>query len=248
MRRTRVLDDEVFEFQQFTIHQGHAAMKVGTDSDLLGALSAGGNRVLDIGTGTGVLALMMAQRYPEARVTAVEIDDLAVLDAARNFSESRFADRIELVHASFQDFLSNCEAGGSAQFDAVVCNPPYFERSLECPSESRTRARHTSSLPFSVLIFGSYRLLNDGGSLSVCIPPEVMDDFLAQCRQTGFYLQHLYKIKTVPEKQPKRFILICRKGKEQETTEHVFCMRNSDRTRSEWYRALMQDFLICGEL
>ena len=248
MKRTRVVDDEVFNFQQFVIHQGHAAMKVGTDSDLLGALSEGGSRVLDIGTGTGVLALMMAQRFPEAQITAVEIDDLAVLDAARNFSESRFANRIELVHASFQDFLSSCETGGAAPFDAVVCNPPYFERSLECPSESRTRARHTSSLPFSVLIDGSYRLLHDGGTLSVCIPPEVMDDFLSQCRQTGFSLQHLYKIKTVPEKQPKRFILVCRKGEEQETVEHVFCMRNSDRTRSEWYRALMQDFLICGEL
>ena len=105
MTSALVLEDEIFEFQQFTIHQGHAAMKVGTDSDLLGALAQGGDRVLDVGTGTGVLSLMAAQRYPQAHITAVEIDDLAVLDASRNFSESRFADRIELVHASFQDYL-----------------------------------------------------------------------------------------------------------------------------------------------
>ena len=81
-----------FRFQQFTIHQSHAAMKVGTDSDLLGALSVGGERILDIGTGTGVLALMMAQRCPEARITAAEIDGDAVIDARRNFQESPFAD------------------------------------------------------------------------------------------------------------------------------------------------------------
>lgn len=249
MRRTRVLEDEIFQFQQFTIHQGHAAMKVGTDSDLLGALAQGGDRVLDVGTGTGVLSLMAAQRYPQAHITAVEIDDLAVLDASRNFSESRFADRIELVHASFQDYLDRFDKSGNAQhFDAVVCNPPYFDRSLECPSDSRTRARHTSSLPFSVLIEGSYQLLRDGGTLSVCIPPEVMSDFQTQCRQVGFSLQHLYKIKTVPEKQPKRFILVCRKGEVTQTVEQVCCMRNSDRTRSDWYLDLMKDFLICGKL
>lgn len=249
MRRTRVLEDEIFEFQQFTIHQGHAAMKVGTDSDLLGALAQGGDRVLDVGTGTGVLSLMVAQRYPQAHITAVEIDDLAVLDASRNFSESRFADRIELVHASFQDYLDGFDQSGNVPlFDAVVCNPPYFDRSLECPSDSRTRARHTSSLPFAVLIAGSYRLLRDNGSLSVCIPPEVMTDFLTQCRQVGFSLQYLYKIKTVPEKQPKRFILVCRKGEVAQTIEQVCCMRNSDRTRSDWYLDLMKDFLICGKL
>ncbi|MBQ1633708.1 MAG: methyltransferase, partial [Bacteroidaceae bacterium] len=118
-----------FRFQQFTIHQSHAAMKVGTDSDLLGALSVGGERILDIGTGTGVLALMMAQRCPEARITAVEIDGDAVIDARRNFQESPFADRITLLHTSFQQYLEDF-AGTSAQeapaFDSVVCNPPYF--------------------------------------------------------------------------------------------------------------------------
>ena len=84
---------DFFQFKQFHIHQEHAAMKVGTDSDLLGALAAGGKRILDVGTGTGVLALMMAQRFSDATITAVEIDDNAVLDAQRNFEESRFADR-----------------------------------------------------------------------------------------------------------------------------------------------------------
>ena len=90
-----------FRFQQFTIHQSHAAMKVGTDSDLLGALSVGGERILDIGTGTGVLALMMAQRCPEARITAVEIDGEAIIDARRNVQGGPVADRHTLLHTSF---------------------------------------------------------------------------------------------------------------------------------------------------
>ena len=97
---------DFFEFKQFTIDQRNAAMKVGTDSDLLGALAAGGTHILDIGTGTGVISLMLAQRCPDATITAVEIDDHAIIDAATNFAASAWADRLSLVHASFQDFFA----------------------------------------------------------------------------------------------------------------------------------------------
>ncbi len=83
------MKDSVFHFQQFDIHQSHAAMKVGTDGDLLGALSLGGSRILDIGTGTGVLSLMLAQRYPNAIITAIEIDADAVLHARHHFAQSK---------------------------------------------------------------------------------------------------------------------------------------------------------------
>ena len=189
-------------------------MRVGTDSDLLGALSAGGSNVLDIGTGTGVLSLMLAQRYPEARITAIEIDDGAILDASRNFAESRFASRIDLHHVSFQDYLSQAT---ESHFDSIVCNPPYFHRSLECGSTSKTRARHTSSLPFPVLIQGAARLLLPSGRFSVCLPPEVLDLFIAHCHQAGLLPEHLYRIHTIPSKPPKRFVLICRKSTESNT-------------------------------
>ena len=238
--------DCYFDFQQFRIHQNHAAMKVGTDSDLLGALCATGRRILDVGTGTGVLALMMAQRCADAQITAVEIDDGAVIDAKRNFEESRFGSRITLVHSSFQDFVA-AQQPGAAPFDCVVCNPPYFDRSLECPDQSRTRARHTSSLPFAVLIEGAFGLLEPEGVFSVCIPPEVLEDFVSLCRRAGFWLQAQYCIKTIPEKGPKRFVVVCRKGEVAAPRQEVYCMRNSDRTRSPWYRELMKDFLLCGE-
>lgn len=229
----------VFEFKQFSIHQEHSGMKVGTDSDLLGTLSAGGNRILDIGTGTGVLALMLAQRCPNAQITAIEIDENAMLDATVNISESAFKDRISLHHISFQDFMKSDEL---PVYDSVICNPPYFDKSLECPDESRTRARHTSSLPFPVLVDGAYRLLEDGGVFSVCIPGEVLEDFKTECLLRGFWLKDIYKVKSVPDAEAKRYVLVHRKGRMIEPVEHECCMRNEDRTLSEWYLELMQDF------
>lgn len=234
---------DVFEYRLFCVVQKHAGMKVGTDADLLGTLSAGGKRILDIGTGTGVLSLMLAQRFPEAEITAVEIDDNAILDAKVNFQASPFADRITLVHASFQDFLADKKARGEVgEYDCIVCNPPYFDKSLENPDKSRMRARHTSSLPFRVLIEGAFDLLAPGGVFSVCIPPEVLSDFKSECIIDGFWLEDEYRIKSIPEKPAKRFVLVHRKGRVMQTRVHEHCMRNSDKSRSEWYVELMREF------
>jgi len=228
----------VFHYQQFDINQSHAAMKVGTDSDLLGTLGAGGNHILDIGTGTGVLSLMYAQRYPDAHITAVEIDENAIIDARQNFDASPFRERITLRHISFQNYLKEAE---KSQFDSVVCNPPYFDKSLECPDNSRTRARHTSSLPFPTLVRGAYDLLQSEGLFSVCIPPEVLTDFCAECLHAGFTLQDIFRIQTTPKRPVKRIVLVHRKGFST-TREHTFCMLNPDGSRSPWYLKLMSEF------
>ena len=234
--------NDFFEFKQFTIDQRHAGMKVGTDSDLLGTLAEGGRKILDIGTGTGVLSLMLAQRFPEAKITAVEIDDNAVMDAKANFEASKFKDRIELIHSSFQDYVKGVDKEVEDNlFDCIVCNPPYFDKSTESKDRSRTRARHTSSLPFSVLIEGAYSLLREGGVFSVCIPPEVLSGFSSQCIIEGFWPQFIYKVKSIPEKEPKRFVLVHNKNRVA-CEQFTFCMRNSDRSRSEWYKELMKDF------
>lgn len=235
----------VFRFKQFDICQEHAAQKVGTDSDLLGALAAGGNAILDIGAGTGVLSLMMAQRFPDARITAVEIDDNAMIDLRENVSASAFRDRIDILHGDFAKVSLEADS-----FDCVICNPPYFDLSLECPDKSRTRARHSSSLPFEDLIGGAYRLLKDDGVFSVCIPPEVETKFDSICRIEGFWLQDIYKIKSVPEKPAKRLIITYRKGRVDSPQEHIACMRDAinpgthERAVSQWYKDLMKDFLI----
>jgi len=220
-------------------------MKVGTDSDLLGTLGAGGGRMLDVGTGTGVLSLMMAQRYPDARITAVEIDDNAVLDARRNFAESPFAERIELLHTSFQNLMASV-GEETPRFDSVICNPPYFDKSLGCPDLGRSRERHSSSLPFDVLARGAYQLLAEGGLFSVCIPPEVLESFSAECLFAGFSLKTSYQIKSLPHKPPKRYVLVHQKGSVTQPETYTYCMRNADHTRSEWYLQLMKDFLVLG--
>ncbi|MCQ2288259.1 MAG: methyltransferase [Muribaculaceae bacterium] len=235
----------IFKYQQFSIQQQHAAMKVGTDSDLLGTLSAGGNRILDVGTGTGVLSLMLAQRYPEARITAIEIDDNAVVDATANFAASPMGERITLHHVSFQDYVPRARAEGlTGTFDAVVCNPPYFDMSLECPDDSRTRARHSSSLPFDVLATGAYELLAPGGLFSVCIPGEVLRKFKGECQLAGFSMEDLYRIKTLPQAHAKRFVLVMKKSTTGAAREHECTMLNEDGTRSPWYRAIMHGFLL----
>lgn len=234
------MSNNYFQFKQFTIHQSRAAMKVGTDAALLGTLAEGGNNILDIGAGTGIISLMMAQRFPEAKVTAVEIDDNALLDARDNFAASPFADRLTLHHAAFQDF-----ARQQLEYDCIVSNPPYFDESLENPDEGRTKARHTSSLSFHDLIGGAYRLLNDGGVFSVCIPPEVMKKFTAECLIVGFCLRDVYGIKSVPRKPlPKRYVLVYQKGSLCEPREHIFCMQNADGSRSDWYQELMKEFYL----
>lgn len=237
---------KAFKYQQFIINQEHAAMKVGTDSDLLGTLGAGGQRILDIGTGTGVLSLMYAQRYPDAQITAIEIDDNAVLDAGRNFSESPFGKRITLHHISFQDYLEKVKDSDTPLYDSVICNPPYFDKSLECPDLGRTRARHSSSLPFDTLTKGAFELLEDGGVFSVCIPPEVLDVFCKECQEAGFSLLTNYQIKSLPHNAPKRYVLVHKKGSVSETKTFTFCMRNEDHSRSDWYLELMKDFLVLG--
>lgn len=236
---------KVFKYQQFHIQQSHAAMKVGTDSDLLGTLGVGGERILDIGTGTGVLSLMYAQRYPNARITAIEIDDNAVIDASHNFSSSKFADRIELRHISFQDYILEMKnSDEKTRFDSIICNPPYFDKSLECPDEGRCRARHSSSLPFDVLAQGVNELLTDSGVFSVCIPPEVVETFSRQCQLAGLTLNTCYQVKSLPQNPPKRFVMVYRKGTAVEPQTHTFCMRNQDYSRTAWFLDLLKDFLV----
>ena len=234
-------NNEVFQYKQFTVCQKHAAMKVGTDADLLGTLAAGGHHILDIGTGTGIISLMMAQRFPDATIEAIDIDDNAIIDATENFANSPFASRLSLEKISFQDFLKR---NPEPIYDCIVCNPPYFDKSTESNDLSRTRARHTSSLPFSVLIEGAYKLLKDEGVFSVCIPPEVLEEFSAECIFKGFWLKAMYKVKSIPEKEPKRYILVHKKGCPVTPDIQTYCMRNSDKSRSAWYNDLLRDFHI----
>ena len=145
-----VLEMGNFQFKRFVIEQDLCAMKVGTDGVLLGAWADGGKRILDIGAGTGLIALMMAQRFTDALITGVELDGDACRQAMENVANSPFSDRVGLLNESIQCFAAKTEYQHT--FDAIVCNPPFFENSLRNRDEKETLARHNDLLPWTDLV------------------------------------------------------------------------------------------------
>lgn len=244
-------------------------MKVGTDGVLLGAWAQGGRRILDIGSGTGLISLMMAQRFPEAEVVGIDMDADACGQARENVMASPFRDRVEIECCRLQDFggagvsktaeaLEAAEAlkvdGGASEtagglkaagvFDAIVSNPPFFVDSLKNPDSKRTMARHTDSLPFRDLFAGVKRLLSDDGIFSAIVPVEVVEQFVAESCILGFYLIRKCGVKTVERKQPKRFMLSFAKHRISPYEEHVETMMDSHGNRSEWYRKITEEFYL----
>ena len=227
-----------FRFKQFEIEQDRCAMKVGTDGVLLGAWAQGGSRILDIGSGTGLISLMMAQRFPEADVVGIDMDADACGQARENVMASPFRDRVEIECCRLQDF------GASGVFDAIVSNPPFFVDSLKNPDSKRMMARHTDSLPFRDLFAGVKRLLSDDGIFSAIVPVEVVEQFVAESCILGFYLIRKCGVKTVERKQPKRFMLSFAKHRISPYEKHVETMMDSQGNRSEWYRKITEEFYL----
>ncbi len=222
--------------------QNRAAMKVGTDGCLLGALAEGGKRILDIGTGTGLLALMMAQRFADARVEAVEIDADAAADARANFSASPWHDRIRLSEGAFQNFRT--ARVGMVKFDSIVCNPPYFNSGPGCADESRCRARHSSGLTFGQLAEGVADLLAGNGVFSVVLPTDAYGQFVSECVKNGLWVKCRYDIRTVSHKPAKRTVLVLSHSQVGIPLHTAHSLRNADGTYSEWYCGLMDGFLL----
>lgn len=162
-----------FQFKEFGIRQEQCGMKVGTDGVLLGAWAWGGRRILDIGTGTGLIALMMAQRFGTAQVDAIDVDEDACRQASENIAASPFADRVSVACARLQDYNV-----GDALYDAIVSNPPFFLETLKSPDPQRAMARHADSLPFADLFAGVARLLSETGVFSVVVPVEAAESLM----------------------------------------------------------------------
>lgn len=163
-----------FKFKQFAVEQDDVAMKVGTDGVLLGAWARceGARRILDIGTGTGVIALQMAQRNPVAQVQAVEIDETAAKRARANFDLSPWAERLAVVQSAVQEFEP------TEKFDLIISNPPYFVDSLLPPDAKRSTARHTHDLTFEELDKAVCRLLTDNGRFALILPTNEFERYL----------------------------------------------------------------------
>lgn len=160
--------DRVFRFKRFSVSDTRSAMKIGTDGVLLGAWcrAEGARRVLDVGTGAGVIALMVAQRQPMAQVDAVEIDLDSCQEAELNFASSPWSGRLRAIHADFNQFAAQCQE----RYDLIVSNPPFFTNGALPPAARRMAARHCVSLNYSQLIGGASRLMAEGGRICLIAP------------------------------------------------------------------------------
>ncbi len=229
-----------FRFKQFTIEQDRSAMKVGTDGVLLGAwcncLKA--RNILDVGTGTGLIALMCAQRNIYAKIDAVEIEPQAYQQALLNVNSSPWKQRITVINESFQNYTNLTEV----KYDIVVCNPPFFNNSLKNESVQKSMARHTDTLSYEELVLGVIKVLSNEGILAVVLPQDVKNVFTTIAKSNGLFLNRILQVKPTPSKAEKRILLEFGLHP-TELDENTMILEEFGRHGySEYYKELTKDF------
>jgi len=232
----------IFKFKQFNVDQSDCAMKINTDGVLLGALAAidQPKNILDIGTGTGVIALMLAQRYTEAKIDAVEIDETAAETAGKNFNNSIFADRLSIYPIGFEQFF---EQNPGEKYDFIVSNPPFFINSLKSPEAKKELAKHTDEDFFKKLIKTVAAHLNPEGVCWLIIPSTIADFVFYLAAENDLCLQKRINIKSFEDSTPHRVIACF--GFEKVSTEiNKLVIYEDDKIYTLQYRELLKDFLI----
>ncbi|MDR1673358.1 MAG: methyltransferase [Bacteroidales bacterium] len=235
------MGNDIFRFKQFAVGQALAAMKVGEDSVLLGAWAdvSRSRRILDVGTGTGLLALMMAQRTcGKAMIDAVEIDADACRQARLNVADSPWAEQIKVFHADFRDFAQQ-----NAPYDLIISNPPYFRGSLQSANRQRMLARHDNCLSLSDLNVCAMPLLAPDGIIAVVLPPDEAQRFIrnASPRLSAVRILH---VQAYPAKPPYRTLLEL-SPKAMPVSEATLCIENETRNGyTDEYRSLTQAFYL----
>ncbi|MGI9552624.1 MAG: tRNA1(Val) (adenine(37)-N6)-methyltransferase [Aurantibacter sp.] len=195
-----------FRFKQFTVEQDRCAMKIGTDAVLLGAwtsLERNPDSILDIGAGTGIIALMLAQRSIAKTVDAIEINEDAYEQCVENFEVSDWADRLFCYHTGLDEFVQEIEE----KYDLIVANPPFYLEEVSSGNTSRDNARQNSSLPFDELLEGVSILLSIDGLFSTIIPFKEEESFIALASQSGLFPKRTTRVKGNPSSETKRSLL-----------------------------------------
>jgi tRNA1Val (adenine37-N6)-methyltransferase len=230
-----------FQFKQFIIHQDNCGMKVSTDAVILGASASheGAEKILDIGTGTGVIALMLAQRFPESIVNGVEIDKDAFVQAKENVALSPWKDRITIFPQSFQEY----SAAKSGSFDLIVSNPPYFPDHIKSKDHQRNVALHNDAMPFQDLIDGVASLLSPDGQFWVILPERQMRDLEQLTTQKGLSPCQKVIVRNHPDAPVLRVVQAFSFLK-MVLWETTVCIRDQDRNYSGAYKELLKEFLL----
>lgn len=231
--------EKIFRFKQFSVVNDRTAMKVGTDGVLLGAWCPveGARRVIDVGTGCGVIALMIAQRNPDALIDGIDIDQPSIEEACLNFARSPWGDRLTAQQQDFNAIVAD------QRYDLVVSNPPFFTNGILPDGAARTTARHTLSLSYRQLIEGSERLLSDDGSLALISPTDAEREIIEAAAFSSLPLRRLTRVIPVDGAAPKRTLwLLSRRNIPYR--EDSLTITRADSTFTPEYTALTHPFYL----
>lgn len=235
------MSNQTFAFKQFKIVQDKCAMKVGTDAVLLGSWVNASNAktILDIGTGTGIIALMLAQKSP-ARIDAIDIDLNAFIQATENVNDCSWKDRIEVHHISLQQFAKESDH----KYDLIVSNPPYFVDSSKASEESRTNARHTDQLPFKDLLDGVLKLLSPTGKFYVILPTKESELFKEDAEKHKLFLTKVTKVITRTDKPEKRLLMRFEFIQRAFSEDSITIEKDERHSYTDEYKELTKDYYL----
>ncbi|RAJ28390.1 tRNA1(Val) (adenine(37)-N6)-methyltransferase [Pedobacter cryoconitis] len=229
----------VFRFKQFEVDQTGCAMKINTDGVLLGAVAEhpAPVNILDIGTGTGVIALMMAQRFPSSLVNAVEIDESAALAAAKNCLNSPFTDRTSVVHSSFEDFTT------ALKYSLIVSNPPYFVNDLKNPEKRKEIARHADEDFFDLLLKKAAGILTEDGLLWLILPVKQAESVVVNAVLQKLFPARIIHVYSDQTKASFRQIICLGFADGPLLEEHMYIYEEQN-LYTDQYKCLLRDFLL----
>ncbi|MCB0460841.1 MAG: methyltransferase [Flavobacteriaceae bacterium] len=229
-------------FKQFTINHDRCAMKIGTDGVLLGAwatIKHNPTSILDIGTGTGIIALQLAQRSDAELIDAVEIEDNAYEQAVENFENSPWGDRLFCYHTSLEEFANEIDE----TYDLIVSNPPFYSEDFLSNNKARNMARFTTSLPFDMLLKNASALLTENGVFTTIIPYKEEEGFIQSAENYNLFINKICRVKGTPTTEIKRSLLEFSFRKNTiETTELI--IENQRHNYTEDYINLVKDFYL----